>query len=77
MLAINEGTWDRALRIMVGLVLLYLGLGGVVTGAAGTALAILAVLPLLTGVIGWCPLYALLGISTSGRKTGGDALHGR
>ena len=70
---INEGTLDRALRILVGLVLLYLGLGGVVTGAAGTALAIVAVLPLLTGLIGWCPLYALLGISTGGRKSDGSA----
>jgi hypothetical protein len=77
MLAINEGTWDRALRIMLGVVLLYLGLGGVVTGAAGTALAIVAVLPLLTGAIGWCPLYALLGISTTGRNTGGGALDER
>jgi hypothetical protein len=74
MFAINEGTWDRALRIMVGAVLLYLGLGGVVTGTAGIALAIVAVLPLLTGLIGWCPLYSLLGISTSRGKTGGSAI---
>ena len=74
MIRINEGTWDRALRIALGAALLYLGLGGVVTGATGTALSIVAVLPLLTGLIGWCPLYSLLRISTSGGKTGGDAI---
>ena len=73
MIRINEGTWDRALRIMLGAVLLYLGLGGVVTGAAGIALSVVAVLLLLTGLIGWCPLYSLLGISTSDGKSGGRA----
>ena len=73
MLKINEGTWDRALRIMLGTVLLYLGLSGTVTGVAGAALSILAVLPLATGLIGWCPLYSLLGISTSRRDRGGSA----
>ena len=73
MFTINEGTWDRALRIMLGAVLLYLWLGGVVTGTAGIALSIVAVLPLFTGLVGWCPVYSLLGISTSRGKTGGNA----
>ena len=73
MIRVNEGTLDRSLRITVGAVMLYLGLGGVVTGAAGTVLSVLAVLPLLTGLFGWCPLYALLGIRTTGRNARGSA----
>lgn len=71
--ATNEGIVDRALRVTAGLVLLYLGQGGIVTGAGGTAVTVVAALLLITGVIGWCPLYALLGIDTT-RKTGGSAL---
>lgn len=56
---INGSNWDSVFRIFSGFFLLYLGLGGELTGA----LAALAVIPglflLLTGVIGFCPLYTL------------------
>lgn len=55
----NEGTIDRALRIIVGLVLLGLAYTGTV-GAWGW----IGVVPLATGLIGWCPAYTLLGINT-------------
>jgi hypothetical protein len=55
----NEGTLDRALRIVVGLVLLALALTGTV-GAWGW----IGVVPIITGALGWCPAYTLLGIST-------------
>ena len=71
---INEGPWDRALRITLGAAMVYLGLGEVVTGGAGTALWIVGLLTLLTGVIGWCAVYALLGIDTTGRKSDGTAI---
>ena len=60
----NEAGWDRTLRIVVGIVLLYLGWAGIVTGTLGVVLKILGFLPLMTGLIGWCPVYTLLGIST-------------
>lgn len=68
----NETAWDRALRILVGLALLYLGWAGVIGGTPGTVLKILGFLPLLTGVFGYCPAYALFGVSTCSRapKTG-------
>lgn len=59
----NEGTIDRALRIIVGLVLLGLAYTGTV-GAWGW----IGVVPLATGLIGWCPAYALLGINTCPMK---------
>jgi len=63
----NEAAWDRALRIVVGLILLYLGWAGVVGGTLGVVFKILGFLPLLTGVVGFCPAYALLGVSTCAR----------
>jgi len=47
-------------RVVVGVVLLYLGWGGVVAGTLGTVFKWLGFLPLLTGAIGYCPAYPLL-----------------
>lgn len=66
--SINEAWWDRAIRIVLGLVLLYLGWGGVVTGALGVVFQYLGFVPLLTGVIGWCPLYSLFKFGTRSQK---------
>jgi hypothetical protein len=61
---VNEAVWDRVVRVMAGLLLLYLGWGGVVAGTLGTVLKWLGFLPLLTGIIGYCPAYTLLGGKT-------------
>lgn len=61
---INESGLDRIIRIVLGLVLLYLGFSGVVGGGLGVVLIVLGFIPLLTGVAGWCPLYALFKIRT-------------
>jgi hypothetical protein len=63
----NEAAWDRALRIVVGLILLYLGWAGVVGGTVGVVFKFLGFLPLVTGVVGFCPAYALFGVSTCPR----------
>ncbi|BCO31863.1 membrane protein [Thiohalobacter sp. COW1] len=60
---INEGSLDRGIRIIVGLALIGLTLAGTI-GVWGW----IGVLPLVTGLVGWCPGYSLLGISS--RKTG-------
>jgi hypothetical protein len=64
----NEGTVDRVVRVVVGLVVLGLGWGEVVTGTLGTVLKILGFVPLLTGLVGWCPLYSILHLSTRGDR---------
>lgn len=61
---INEAGWDRALRVVLGVVLLYLGFAGVVGGTLGWIFKIGGFLPLVTGIVGWCALYALFGVST-------------
>jgi hypothetical protein len=55
----NEGNLDRALRVIAGLVLIGLAATGTVGlwGYVGVVL-------LLTGAVGYCPLYSLLGLST-------------
>ncbi|MGD9833065.1 MAG: DUF2892 domain-containing protein [Piscinibacter sp.] len=60
----NEGTIDRALRILAGLVLIALAATGTV-GVWGW----IGVVPLATGLLGWCPAYTLLGINTCPMKT--------
>lgn len=55
----NVGQIDRAFRIALGLVLLVLAFRGQYTPWTW-----LGVVPLLTGLIGWCPPYSLLGINT-------------
>jgi len=59
----NEGTLDRALRIGGGIVLI----GLAVSGLLGPW-AYVGVVPLATGLIGWCPLYQVLGINSCGRR---------
>ncbi len=53
----NEGTVDRAARVLLGLVLLALAFRG-----GPWWLAVVALAPLLTGLAGYCPLYRALGI---------------
>ena len=59
----NEGSLDRGLRVALGLVLL----GLAATGQLGLW-AYVGVVPLATGLMGWCPLYTLLGINTCPRR---------
>jgi hypothetical protein len=60
---INEGTIDRAIRGVVGAILLVVGLV-VVKGTLGIVLDVLGGILLVTGIVGFCPLYTLFGIST-------------
>ena len=55
----NVGTIDRVLRILVGVLLIALTLTGTI-GLWGW----IGLVPLSTGVLRFCPLYPLLGIST-------------
>ena len=55
----NVGGMDRILRIVIGAVLVLLAVTGQVS-----AWGWIGLLPLATGLSGWCPPYSLLGIST-------------
>jgi hypothetical protein len=62
---LNESNLDRIIRIVIGLVILALGWLVVVPGTLGLVFKILGFVPLLTGLIGFCPLYALFGMRTN------------
>jgi len=59
MLKKNEGTIDRVLRVIVGLALISM----VFTGLQ-TPWGWIGIVPLLTGLVGSCPVYSILGLST-------------
>jgi len=58
---LNEGTLDRTIRVVIGIVLVSLVFVG-----PRTPLGWIGIVPLATGVLGFCPLYRLFGISTCG-----------
>jgi uncharacterized membrane protein YkgB len=60
----NMGTIDRVIRLLVVVVIAVLYYMGQLTGLAATILGIVAVAFLITSIIGWCPGYLPLGIST-------------
>ena len=62
---VNEASWDRVARIVVGVLLIALAVFGIV-GPWGW----IGILPLVTGVVGFCPGYRLFGWSSC-------PLHGR
>lgn len=55
----NIGKTERLVRVIVGVGILLLAFLG-----PKSPWAYLGILPLLTGALGWCPPYAILGIST-------------
>jgi hypothetical protein len=57
----NVGTMDRVIRVLLGLGLL--GAVFVVEGGARW-LGLIGLIPLLTGIVGACPLYTLFGLSS-------------
>ena len=68
MLRTNEGSLDRVLRIVIGLALViwfFMDQGG----GALHWLKLIGVVALITGLVGNCPLYAILGVSTCPTKT--------
>jgi len=70
---VNVGSFDRTLRIVVGLVLLSMtplissmmaDMFGMSLGSPLGNIAWIGVVPLFTALIGWCPLYSIIGIKT-------------
>lgn len=55
----NEGSIDRILRVIAGLVLIALAVSGTFSPWGW-----IGVIPLITGLVGWCPVYSIFGINT-------------
>jgi hypothetical protein len=66
---LNEGEWDRGVRVLGGVLLLGAG-WGLVSGTLGMALVGFGGIALITGIAGWCPAYSVFCFST--RKVSGS-----
>lgn len=65
-MTVNEGVFDRVVRITAGFLLLssfFLVDGNL------RWLTLVGVVPLVTGLMGWCPLYAPFGFTTCARRS--------
>lgn len=64
---VNQGVWDRMIRILPAVAL---GYAAWITwpGTAAIMFLVIGAIALVTGLVGWCPAYALFDISTK-KKT--------
>ena len=63
-MTVNEGKLDRAVRIVLGLALIAMVFIG-----PQTPWGWIGAVPLLTGLVGSCPLYSIFGINTCAMKS--------
>jgi len=64
----NEAQWDRIVRVVLGLVLLYIGWAVISPqfGLWSIVSLLIGLILLVTGAVGTCPIYSLLKINTKG-----------
>ena len=67
MLKPNEGKTDKMIRIVLGVILLGVALFSL-SGIAQIVAGVVGVIALVTGAVGFCGLYKILGISTLEKK---------
>jgi len=60
----NESNVDRIIRAVAGVVLIFLGFSGVFSGWLAVVVGVIGAVLLFTGVLGFCPLYAVFKFST-------------
>lgn len=59
----NEGKFDRAARVILGVAVLSLVFVG-----PQTMWGLLGLIPIVTGLVGMCPIYRIFGIDTCGKE---------
>lgn len=64
----NMGSTDKIIRILIAVVIAALYFTNTITGTLGIVLMVLAVIFLLTSLVGFCPIYKIFGISTCPAK---------
>ncbi len=62
----NMGDADRIIRIIMGFIFIVLA---VIKGSLWWILGVIGIIFIITSIIGYCPLYALLGIKTKQEKS--------
>ncbi len=64
----NMGRNDKLIRTGLAAVIAILYFSNVITGTWATVWLVVAAVFVLTSLVGFCPLYTLLGVNTCGRK---------
>ncbi len=67
-LSVNVGSVDRIIRLVLGVGLVAIALAGAVAAPLVYLVWLVAAIALVTGAVGFCPLYSLFGISTAGKR---------
>jgi len=62
-LSLNVGGFDQILRLTLGVVLIALAYFGILSGTGAIIAYVAAAIAIATGLIKFCPLYAILGIN--------------
>jgi len=65
----NVGTIDRAVRIVIGVLLLAFAIPIGFSSTEWSWIGWIGLVPLLTGIFGYCPAYRLIGLSTCSLAT--------
>jgi fatty acid desaturase len=66
----NMGNADRIIRIIIAAIIVALYFTNIITGTFGIVLLVLAGVFVLTSLISFCPLYAIVGLNTCPAKKG-------
>ena len=64
----NLGNADRIVRLILAAFFAYLYFSGTVAGTLGIVLIVLGAVFALTSLVGFCPIYAIVGLSTCPAK---------
>jgi ABC-type uncharacterized transport system permease subunit len=64
----NVGKIDRAARIILGIIILYIFMASMVATPWSYLVLLIGLILLATGIVGSCPLYSILGMNTLGKK---------
>jgi hypothetical protein len=67
-MAANVGAIDRILRVLIGIALLAFALKIGFPDTGWNAIGWIGIVPILTAIVGYCPAYALLGLSSCPRS---------
>jgi len=67
----NMGSADKTIRVFVAAIVALLYFTGVISGTLAIILMIFALVFIVTSLIGFCPLYPILGINTRKKESAG------
>jgi hypothetical protein len=68
----NVSTIDRTIRIIIAVVIAVLYFTNTITGTWGAIVLVIGAVLLLTSLVSFCPLYALLGLHSSKENKNAD-----